>query len=434
LLFSVVIVLASLATLAGACDPEPRIIGSKRVTVGEPLRFQIEQGPEFIEGEFELEDSEGNTYGPDDPEVAYEFADPNDVSIMIPFGVAAGPARLIFGAKGRPEGYVIDLEIIRLGAILSGDGFLHAINVADGSHVGSVRLGHGSFSARLAPDGNRVLATASDEGSVFFLSFDGSGFRPYSPSLEDLGTNPLDAVFTDTGALVATEEGLAIVEQAGGTTVLQGFVDTGSLEELAGGAHAGWVVGRAFPSDDATDIQNELVVVDLTEQGPEVRPVSVDAGGSMGGAGSMAMTPDGSTLYVANRPDNTVTPVTIDASGVQTLDAVAMPEEQIEEGDNIQHADPVRLRIRPDGQELIVLCGASKSLVRFTIQEGGTLQLKGTVFLGSEPWDMSFSSVTNGHVLLENGVSLVDLSQDEPEPEPLGWDKTANGITLLMQP
>jgi DNA-binding beta-propeller fold protein YncE len=312
---------------------------------------------------------------------------------------------------------------------------LHAINVADGTHIGSVQLGHGAYSARLAPDGNRILATASDEGAVFFLSFDGSGFRPYSPSLEDLGSNPVDGVFTDTGALVATDEGLAVVDQTNpGTTILKGFVDTGPLERLAGGAYAGWVIGMAPPSEDATDVRNELLIVDLTEEGPQLRPDTVDVGGTMGGAGSMAMTPDGKVVYVANRTDNTVTPVIIQTSGARVLDAVDLPVEETGEGNTLRHADPVRLRVRPDGQELLVLCGESMSIVRYTIQEGGTLQFRDGIPLGSQPWDVSFSAVTNGYVLLENGVSSLDLSVDKPEPRPLSWDKTANGLTLVMQP
>jgi YVTN family beta-propeller protein len=197
------------------------------------------------------------------------------------------------------------------------------------------------------------------------------------------------------------------------------------------------VVGLSPASTDATDTANELFIVDLEvedEEKPVLRDERIDIGGAMGGADDMAMTRDGLKLYVANRADNTVTPVVINPNTAQPLSPISLPEEQLNENETLQHADPVRLRLRPDDSELLVLCGASQSIVRYTVRENGDLQQKGTLLLGSDPWDVAFSNETKAYVILENGVGELDLSGDNPQIEILDWDNTANGITLLMQP
>ena len=426
--------LCALGLSLGACQWDPAIKGSKKVTVGQELVITVEQGPGILQNDFELEDSSGRVYGPNDSELAYRFVDEKEVEFKIPFGMATGIAKLRLGADGRSQGYTITLTVVRLAALLDEKGFIHAINTSTGNKVGAIYLGHGAVTARLAADGNRIIATADGDGAVHFLNFDGNGLRPFTPSIEGVGTGTVDAVFIPEGALVATDQGLAVIKQGdSGTTVLDGFLDVPPLRGLAGGEGAGRVVALAAPSEDATNVGNEIYVVDLKEDGPVVRENPVDIGGTPGGAGHMVLSRDGSHLYVVNRADDTVTPVVLSETNEQVESAVILPLEQISQDEQLQHKDPVRARLSLDGKELIVLCGGSRSLVRYDVAESGLLQQKGTLMLGGLPFDVGFSG-NMAFVIVDNSVKKVDLSTAEPTLTTVNWKNTAAALTIMLQP
>ncbi|MDY0001974.1 MAG: hypothetical protein RBU30_11810, partial [Polyangia bacterium] len=105
--------IASLAALTFACTTDPKIQGPTRLVVGQQITLEVEQGPEFLEGQFELTDSEGYSYGSGDPLLGYWFESGKRLGFVIPYGIAAGPASLSLGAAGRGP-YEFGVEIVRL--------------------------------------------------------------------------------------------------------------------------------------------------------------------------------------------------------------------------------------------------------------------------------------------------------------------------------
>lgn len=416
------------------CDPKPVINGSRSVAVGQEILITVEQGPGFVRNDLQLEDSEGNIYKHSSEELNYIFESDKKISFTIPQGIATGPARLYLGAEGRTTGYNIDLKVVRLVALLSESGYIHVIDTTTGKTVESTQLGAGKVSARLSMDGHHIIATARDEAVVHFLRFDGTGLRPYAPAIERVGTGMVDAVIIPSGALLAVKEGIAVINQlTNNATVLDGFLEVPPMRGLAGGMGKGRVIGLAEPSTDATGVGNQLYVVDLTDDGPEVRDQPFDIGGMPGSAGDMVLSKNGDRLYVADRIHDSITLITITDTNLQVSAPVLLPSEQISENEEIQHSDPIRVRLTPDETELIVLCGASGSMVRYEVTENGGLVQKGTVMLEGLPFDVGFVSKT-AYIIVDNDVKKLDLESNQPEPTTVEWENTAGALTIMMQP
>ena len=423
-----------LVLFMAACEPNPVINGSRNVTVGQEILVSVEQGPVFRRDDLELKDALGNVYRHSSPELNYRFESEKEIVFTVPFGVATGPASLYLGAEGRSKGYTIDLQVVRLAALLNEHGDIHVIDMSTGQSISVTKIGDGAVTARLAADGNRIIATSQQDGAVHFLSFDGDGLRPYAPAIERVGTTLVDAVLIPGGALLAVDQGLAVIKQLNhNATFLEEFLDVPPLRGLAGGEGHERVLALAAPTIDATDVGNEIYIVDLEEHGPELRDQVLDIGGTTGGAGHMVLSRDGSHLYVANRADDTITHVNITSTDASVSAIVSLPLEQLDENKQVQHADPVRVRLTPSGSDLIVLCGRSKSLVRFGVGQNGSLEEKETVLFNGLPFDVSFVA-DMAYVIVDNDVKKINLADSRPVPENVEWENTAAALTIMLQP
>ena len=407
------------------CQPTPHISGSKRASVGQNVAIEVAQGPGLVKDDFVLTDAQGSKYDSSSGDVAYHFQDDKHVTFKIPKGIATGPATLRLGVQGRSAGCDVDFSILRIAVLLDPDGWLYSVDVDTGRVLDMDALGHGELSAHMAPSGIRIAATASKEAAVHFIEVLGSGLQPYSPSLDGIANKTFDAVMLSTGALVATEKGIAWLSQGEfGSTVLNGFLGRGPVVRLAGSQAQGQALGLLGFASDATDYRDLVEVVDLSSDEPQIT-TTLDLGGTVGGASWLVVSPDGTYAWVNNRLDNTITILSLGQSPAVT-DHVALPTQ------DKPQTDPFRLAVSPDGKRLVVLCGGSKSAVIYDVSDGA-LSNPVIVDLGDVPWDASFAA-GRLYVLLGWKVVWMDPSSGSPKPVDAGWDVGVGMTRLMIQP
>ena len=412
--------------LQTGCVPDPHVVGSKKVTVGEKLGIQVEQGPKLIQGDLLLTDAEGHQFQANSADLEYEFLSPEEIRFRIPAGAATGPATLHLGTEGRAQGYDIDLEVHRMAVLLDPLGRLYTVDTDTGRVVDIMPLGHGEMRATSADRVTKILATASDEAAVHFFTITGGGLVSYSPAVDGVGTRAAGAVRLGRNTLVAVQQGLAWLEQGeGGSTLLKGFLGEAPVVALAAADQADVAVALLGFSRDATDFADTLEVVKLQDGQPTIAS-RVDLGGTAGGASWPLVSPDGTQAWVNNRVDNSLAVVSLSDSP-QVVGQVLLPTD----GD-FSHTDPFRLVLRPDGKELLVLCAGSKSLVFYNVGDGA-LQFSKAIRLGDVPWDAGYV----GHrlyVLTSWKVVVIDLDSGDPQPRDAHWEVGVGMSRMFVQP
>jgi len=407
------------------CDPTPHIEGSKRASVGQHVAIEVAQGPGLIKDDFVLTDAKGTKYEASNGDVAYHFQDENHVTFTIPRGITTGPATLRLGVQGRSSGYDVDFDILRIAVLLDPDGWLYSLDVDTGKVLDMDALGHGDLSAHMAPSGIRIAATASKEAAVHFIEVLGSGLRPYSPSLDGIANKTFDAIMLSAGALVATEKGIAWLSQGEfGSTVLNGFVGKGPVVRLGGSQTQGQALGLLGFTSDATDYRDLVEVVDLSGDEPQITS-TLDLGGTVGGASWLVVSPDGAYAWANNRLDDAITVLSLGQSPAVT-DHVNLPSQ------DKPQTDPFRMAVSPDGKQLVVLCGGSKSAVIYHVSDGA-LSDPVIVDLEDVPWDASFAA-GRLYVLLGWKVVWMDPTSGSPKPVDAGWDVGVGMTRLMIQP
>ncbi len=410
----------------GACVPDPHVVGSSKVTVGEKLGIEIEQGPELLQGDFLFTDYAGNRFDANSADVEYHFYDAKHVEFRIPAGAVPGPALVHLGTKDRPQGYDIDLEVHRMAVLVDPIGRLYVVDTATGSVVDVVPLGHGQMRASAADRVTKILATASDEAAVHFFVVTGGGLTSFSPAVDGVGTRAAGAVMLGSQVLVAVQQGLAWLEQGqAGSTLLKGFLGKAPVVSLAAADRAHTAVALLGFPGDATDFADILEVVSL-QDGKPVVTAEVDLGGTAGGASWPVVAADGSQAWVNNRVDDTIAIVQLGGQP-QVTNRVSLPADE-----NFANHDPFRLVLRPDGKELLVLCAGSKSLVFYTITEG-SLQAGKVIRLDNVPWDAGYVG-QKLYVLTSWKVVSIDLGSNDPKPKDAGWDVGVGMSRMFIQP
>lgn len=419
-------VAALLWTVQAACVPDPHVVGSKKVTVGEKLGIEVDQGPKLISGDVLFIDAQGNRFDANSADLAYQFVGPDEIVLRIPAGAATGPATLHLGTEGRAQGYDIDLEVHRMAVLLDPIGRLYILDTDTGKVVDVVALGHGEMRAAAADRTTKILATASDEAAVHFYTVTGGGLVSYSPAVDGVGTRAAGAVRLGDHVLVAVQQGLAWLEQGqAGSTLLKGFLGQAPVVALASADQADKVVALLGFAGDATDYADTLEVVALDNGQPKVT-AQVDLGGTAGGASWPVVSHDGTQAWVNNRVDDQVAIVSLDGQP-QVMGRVSLPSD----GDFV-HRDPFRLLLSPDGKTLLVLCAGSKSLVFYDVGEG-TLQFSRAIRLDDVPWDAGYVGHTL-YVLTAWKVVRIDLDAGDPKPRDAGWEIGVGMSRMFVQP
>lgn len=428
-LVSIVSLLLLLA--ATGCTTDPKIQGTTRLVVGQQVTLELERGPAFLEGQFELKDSDGFTYGSADPLLGYWFESDQRLGFKIPYGIAAGPATLSLGAEGR-DPYVFGVEIVRLFGALSASGRLafHELSAPDRAR-GTAQVGTGPGSIGLSAAGDRLIAVAQGAGEVHFLEVRADELVPYAPSL-NLGFPLERAALVSTGALVAADQGVAYIEQDfEGRLVLNKWLSTGPVTSIAAAADEGRAVAVGTTSDASpVDV---LFRLNVAVRPPEITPPTVLLGGSAGGVADVALTPEGALAVTVNTLDEQITLVNLlDVS--QALRNFPLPAECLA---------PTRVVMARRGNYLAVVCPGSKSVTVYAVESGGVLAL-GTVAadprtgdpgLASIPVDAGFAPPRTLLVLLADGaVSQVDLAGSPLGATLLRGTTDGGGSALVVQP
>ena len=418
--------LGALWMMQAGCVPDPHVVGSKKVTVGEKLGIQVAQGPKLIQGDFLLTDAKGHQFQASSADLEYEFLSPEEIRFRVPAGAATGPATLHLGTDGRAQGYDIDLEVHRMAVLLDPLGRLYTLDTDTGTVVDVKPLGHGEMRASAADRVTKILATASDEAAVHFFTITGGGLISYSPAVDGVGTRSAGAVRLGGQVLVGVQQGLAWLEQGeAGSTLLKGFLGEAPVAALAAADQADVAVALLGFSGDATDFADILEVVRLQDGQPTVTG-QVDLGGTAGGASWPLVSPDGTQAWVNNRVDDSLALVSL-RDPPQVVAHVQLPTD----GDFV-HTDPFRLVLRPDGRELVVLCAGSKSLVFYEVGDG-SLQFSKAIRLDDVPWDAGYV----GHrlyLLTSWKVVAIDLDSGDPRPVDAHWEVGVGMSRMFVQP
>ncbi|MDY0002127.1 MAG: hypothetical protein RBU30_12590, partial [Polyangia bacterium] len=393
--------------------------------------LEVEQGPEFLEGQFELTDSEGYSYGSGDPILGYWFESGKRLGFVIPYGIAAGPASLSLGAEGRGP-YEFGVEIVRLFGALSTSGRLtfHDISSPDRTR-GTAQVGTGPGSIGLSASGDRLVAVAQGAGEVHFLEVRADELVPFAPSL-NLGFPLKRAALVSTGALVAADQGVAYIERDfEGRLVLNKWLSTGPVTSIAAAADEGRAVAVGTTTDASP--MDVLFRLNVAVRPPEITSPTIILGGSSGGVADVAISPAGGLAVSVNTLDEQVTLVNLLDVG-QALRNFPLPAECLA---------PSRIIMARRGNYLAVLCPGSKVVAIYEVDGGGILSLgavaadprTGDPAQASAPVDAGFAPPRTLMVLLADGaVSQMDLGQGTLAAALVRGAQDGGGSALVVQP
>lgn len=418
-------------TWVGACTSDPDVRGPTRFVVGQQVTLQLERGPDFVEDDLVLTDSEGHDYSPADPLLDYSFGDGKSVQITIPYGIASGAATLSVGADGR-DPYVFDVQIVRLLLVLGPGGDLTMRNLDRPSEEhANAQVGTGAGTLSLSAAGDRLLAVSQDSGQIYFLELHADNLTPFAPSV-DLGFPVRRGVLIDSGALVAAEHGLAsIARLPDGSLLFDTWLDTGPAVSVASAADTGRAVVAGTTSDASP--YDYLLRLNLSTRPPEITQPEVRLGGAAGGVVDVVIDPAGELGVTANGVDNTLTTIQLTAS------PPAVSSRPLPEG----NTGPTRLVMARRGNYVAVLCADSRTASVYSVAEGGVTNLA-TVDAdprttdpaqAQPPVDAGFAPAKRMILLLADGTLVeADLSSDPPTVVLLYEGASQGGAALALQP
>jgi len=430
-----------LLSLLISCDASPQISGPKNYVIGQPVTIRVEQGSNFVEGQFKIVDSEGGIFTPTtSPAMEYNFIGGKEFSFRVPPFVAAGSATLEIGSTSGP--YRIDVNLYR--GFVSGDG---AGNVTmysldnPGKVLRRGQMGIGTYQLRLLNDQSQFVAFSPTDGRIDWLSVDNSDtskFGVVAPSLSiasdtpGVNARPSDILALTRGLVVATDRGVGtlLVSAVGsGTEVTFGswisqaasFNALDVSDVLSEGAGARIVAAGAvgtttesvlvvfnsvpFPTNNSTKVQ-----ITLTAESANVSDVAI----ARSGAYIAAVNPDLNRLFLVEFDSRNVVPT--DITGCQ---------------------NPRSLQFVAGDQRLAVLCVNSRTLELFSVS-GTTATPYRSIQVGAEtkkPIALYYDVSGLLYISLEGGgLQAIDAGSSNPEVVSIaGFDGIIAG-SFFIQP
>lgn len=193
----------------------------------------------------------------------------------------------------------------------AGDNNIKRVVVNDESNFAEVDTCQGPYGAAVTPDGNRVVATCVDDNAIRIIPT-----VNFFDAVSQIGTD-LGAGRTPRGVAIESRGTYAYVANYGNNTVDEIVVSSGAVTQTYAVGAGPWGVAAFYDSVAAT---SRVYVSNHDEDSLSVISNSGVATIASVGDGPLgvALTPDGSQLYVANLNDNQV--VVIDTSD-ESIDA-----------------------------------------------------------------------------------------------------------------
>ncbi len=417
----------------GACDPSVKIEGSQRWVVGQRVTLQRQHGGLFVQNDFTLTDSAGKVYPHSDPKLDYQWVDAAEVRFTVPQGIPAGTTTVNVGADGG-DPYLFEVEVVRLFGVLDVSGSIAFGGLDDPDRqYASYQVGVGQGYVSLSREGDRLIAVAAATGEIHFLELTTDSLTPFAPSVE-LGISLGRGILLDHGAVVASSEGVGYIAQLpNGVLELDVWLQTGAVSSIAAAPRYNRVVAAGL-AGDATGPVNVMYRIDASMSPPDlVEPDGVIIGGTVNGVTDVVMTPDGVLGIAVNNLDDTLTDVIFEA-GSPSPTQRSLPAEDV---------GGWRLVVDADSQWLAVLCEVSKSVVVYTLNQGGMAH--STSFLADPrvmqadlalaPVDAGFAPGGMLYVLLADGAVTEGNLNVTPHSADLLREAQPNpGTALLIQP
>ncbi|MBU1243577.1 hypothetical protein KKD52_15145 [Myxococcota bacterium] len=429
-----------LLLLQVSCDSSPQVSGPKNLVIGQPVTIHVQQGSNFVEGQFKIVDSEGGIFTPTTSLMEYSFFSGKEFSFRVPPNVATGPAKLEIGSTSGP--YKIDVNLYR--GFVTGDGAGNVVMYSIDNPRKVLRrgsMGIGTYQLRMLNDQSNFVAFSPTDGRIDWLSVDNSDtstFGVVAPSLSiasdtpGVNAKPSDILALSRGLVVATDRGVGtlLVNSVGaGTEVSFGswisqaaaFNAVDISDVISEGAGARIVVAGAvgattesvlvvfnsvpFPTNNSTKVQ-----ISLTTDGANVTDVAI----ARSGAYIAAVNPDLNRLFLVEFDSRNVVPT--DITGCQ---------------------NPRSLQFVAGDQRLAVLCVNSKTLELFSVA-GTTATPYRSLPVGSDtkkPLALYYDASGLLYISLEEGgLQVVDAGSSNPEVSSVaGFDSVIAG-SFFIQP
>jgi len=403
-----------LALLPTGCgEPSLEVRGTLDRVVGETVTLKLVEGKGGFSSTMELVDSQTVKYSSAALQVKKPEA--NELSFVVPAGIAQGKASARIDRDDSGEPYVVPLDINRLALALDDKGAIETLPLTPAtlapSAISSIDAAGGLIS--LSPSGGELAVLAKDQLNLLAL---GASSKPVGPGIAQTGGQAIAAV--PDGVLVCTDSALLLVRIKQSTSQISASI-TGCKAVAADSTGVRAVVLSTCDSDNDTNEEDCLTEFQIGSTISQVNRFSLDMTPS---ATHVAMRSDGKGAVVAD--SSVVYGVWLDGVG---FTPVSVPWDQTAAVVGIDVTDSSL------GDLFAVADGTSKQVRFLGFDSNANNDLKRVFDTALPETPIALSFGPDAVLYVAAGTKLYSLNAEKPAEAPaLASISSANPILFLQ--
>src|SRR5215471_14621433 len=366
-----------------------------------------------------------------------------DGSVIVPNGQTITPAGLQIEVNDRPLGIAISPDGTQA-VITTASNFapraLHIIDLASQVVAQTISIGNSFVGVAYSADGNTLYVGGGADNDVKFFTRDSSGTWTQSPRLAIASSQPSGLSVSPSGdklyVALNTKHALGVVDLATRTVVQ---IPTGAFPYTTVTSKNGQKVyisnwgGRLPQSGDATDGANPVVVdpatgianngtVSVYDTAAQQIVKNIELGLH---PSAMALSPDGTLLYLANANSDSISVIDTAAdSVVKTIDV--RPDSSAPLG-----SAPNAIAVSEDGQTLYVANAGNNAIA--VVQPGARDPIRGFVPVGWFPTALALTK-NNDRLMVGNGYGFGSIAPPAPGAGGHNYADRKGEISILPLP